>query len=137
MITELKTRLQEEVQALKLVAGATEFQAASETNPPVTPAAYVIRLRETGGPRATYSRVEQRVPTEIGIVLVVRNVADAKGAAAGVDMETLRSAVRTALLGWEPTGCDPLEFGAGGLLVFRDQHLWWQDSYRSTYDISE
>lgn len=137
MIAETIARLLAEVSALKLVAGATEFGAASESNPPATPAAYVIRLRETGGPRATYSRVEQRVPVEIGIVLVTRNVADAKGAAAGVDMETLRSAVRTALLGWEPPAADPLEFGAGGLLAFRDQHLWWQDSYRSTYDISE
>ncbi len=137
MITEIQTRLTDGVSALKLVAGATEFAAASESNPPATPAAYVIRLRETGGPRATFSRVEQRVPTEIGIVLVTRNASDAKGAAAGVDMEALRIAVRTALLGWAPIAADPLEFGAGGLLAFRDQYLWWQDSYRSTYDISE
>ncbi len=99
MIAEIQARLVQEVAALKLVAGATEFGVASESNPPATPAAYVIRLRETGGPRATFSRVEQRVPVEIGIVLVTRNVADAKGAAAGVDMEALRSAVRTGAAG--------------------------------------
>ena len=72
----------------------------------------------------------------LGIVMAVRNVADPKGNAASVDMEALRIAVRTALLGWNATGTDPFEFAAGGLLAFRDGHLWWQDSYRTAYDIS-
>lgn len=138
MIAEIIARLQSQVAppTLNLVGGAAEFQAASDANPNAVPAAYVLRMSERGGERLTYGRTEQRVPTEIGIVMVVRNVADAKGNAASADMETLRGAVRTALLGWNAAATDPFEFAAGGLLAFRDGHLWWQDSYRTTYDIS-
>lgn len=136
MIAEIIARLQSQVPTLKLVAGAAEFQAASETNPLATPAAYVLRMAENGGKSLTAAQVTQRVAAEIGIVIVVRNVADPTGAAAGADLETLRIAVRAALLGWAPPGCDRLEFAAGGLLAFRDGHIWWQDSYHSAYTIN-
>lgn len=136
MIAEIITRLQSQVAALKLVAGAAEFGAAADTNPTASPAAYVLRLSEQGGELLTYARTGQRVATEIGITLALRNLADAKGAAANVDLEALRAAVRTALLGWSAPSCDPFEFAAGGLLAFRDGFLWWQDAYRTAYDIT-
>lgn len=136
MIDAIIARLDAQVGSLNLVKGAADFQKAAESNPTATPAAYVLLLKEGGGPTATFSRTEQRVNAEIGIVLVVRNVADAKGASAGTDMATLRAAVRAALLGWEDGGRDPMEFAAGDLLAFRDGHMWWQDSYRTVYDIT-
>ena len=69
-------------------------------------------------------------------VACIEKRADAKGAAANVDLEALRAAVRTALLGWSAPSCDPFEFAAGGLLAFRDGFLWWQDAYRTAYDIT-
>lgn len=136
MIAAIVARLRDQVGTLSLISGAADFQKAAEANPTATPAAYVLLLTERGGPPATFSRTEQRVDAEIGIVLVTRNLADTKGAAAGTDMATLRAAVRTALLGWEDAGRDPMEYGAGGLLAFRDGHMWWQDSYRTRYDIT-
>lgn len=136
MITETIARLQSQVAALKLVAGAAEFQAASESNPIATPAAYVLRLSEKAGAQEGMAKVIQRVAAEIGIVIVLRNVADPKGAAADSDLDALRSAVRTALLGWAAPACDAFEYGAGGLLAFRDGHLWWQDSYQTAYTIT-
>lgn len=136
MIAEIIARLQSQVAALKLVAGAAEFGAAADANPIATPAAYVLRLSERGSESLTLARVEQRVGVEIGVVLALRNAADPLGAAANADLEALRASVRTALLGWVAPSCDPFIFGAGGLLAFKDGHLWWQDSFSTAYDIN-
>lgn len=134
MITEITARLKAEVSLLALVAGAADFQKASEANPTATPAAYVFVLRENAGPNGVAPDVHQRVAVEVGVILVVRNLGDVKGAAAGQDMETLRAAVKAVLLGWEPAaGYDALERGNSGLLAFRDGHMWWQDTYTTAF----
>ncbi len=133
MIDDIVTRLDTEVAALKLVGGAADFQNAAESNPKVTPAAFVIPLEDMPTASETTALV-QRVFVTIGVVLVVRNVTDAKGVAAKQDLEALRVAVKEKLLGWEPAeGCDPLERGPGRLLAFRDGHMWWQDIYKTAY----
>ncbi|MDD5297661.1 MAG: hypothetical protein PHU46_12180 [Rhodocyclaceae bacterium] len=138
MIPEIIARLKT-VPNLLLVDGAAGFAAAADpatgSKPRAAPAAFVLRLAESGEKSQTYMRVEQRVSAVIGIVYALRNVADAKGAAAGADLEALRQAGRAALLGWHPEGADPFEFDAGALLAFKDGYLWWQDSYRTRYDI--
>lgn len=136
MITEIIARLQSQVPSLKLVAGAAEFGAASAANPLATPAAYVLRLSERGSESLTLARVEQRIGVEIGVVIALRDAADPLGAAANADLEALRASVRTALLGWVAPTCDPFIYAAGGLLAFRDGHLWWQDSFHTVYDIN-
>jgi len=134
MIAAIAQRLDDNVAALKLVGGAVEFQNAAETNPTATPAAYVIPLEENPGPGAAVSIVIQRIAASVGVILVVRNVSDPKGAAAQGDMESLRAAVKAQLLGWQPTDAyDPLERGRSGLLAFRDGHMWWQDVYTTAY----
>jgi hypothetical protein len=82
-------------------------------------------------------RVEQRVPATVGVAICVRNVADAKGSGASLDLDTVRLAVRQSLLGWSPPGCDPVQFDSGALLGFKSGYLWWQDIYRTTYDITQ
>jgi hypothetical protein len=134
MISEIITRLQQAVPALKLVGGAAQFQNAAERNPNATPAAFVINLKENAAPTAVSDFVIQRVSVTLGVVLVVRNLSDAKGAAAGIDMEALSKAVKTQLLGWQPCeGYDPLERGSSNLLTFKDGHMWWQDTYLTSY----
>ena len=138
MISDVVTYLQTAVPALKLVGAAAQFQAAVESNPKATPAAFVISLGDDPGPSVMADQVIQRVATPLGIVLVVRNLSDTKGVAAGQDMEALRAAVKAALLGWQPAAeYDPLQRGRGTLLAFKDGHMWWQDIYlTATYDRS-
>lgn len=134
MIDEIVQRLRDTVPALKHIGKAVEFAAAVETNPPATPACFVIGLAETPGGVMTAESCMQRVSATVGLVLVVRNVGDKTGAAASSDMETLRKLVRAQVYGWAPAaGYDPLERGQGSLLVFRDGHLWWQDLFKTTY----
>lgn len=119
---------------LRLVAGAAEFQAAADTNPTAVPAAYVLALSEVAGPNPVAPDVHQRVAVEIGVVYVVRNVADAKGAAARADMEVLRAAGKAKLLGWSPAaGYDALERSRSQLLAFKDGFMWWQDGYTTAF----
>lgn len=136
MIAEIRTRLEDNKVALglKLVGAAADFQAAAESNPGATPAAYVIPLEEAPNPNQLDNLVIQRVVASVGIILAVRNVSDVTGKASELDMTTLRTAIKALLLGWSPaTGHDPLERGRGHLLAFRDSHMWWQDTYITAY----
>lgn len=136
MIDEVIARLTDQAPSFKQVAGAAAFQAAAESNPLATPAAYVLPLGERPEPNGLDNEqgVEQRVNVSIGIVIVLSNVADAQGAAAGSDLAALRGEVKAALLGWAPASADEvMERGPSSLLAFRDQHLWWQDTYTTAY----
>jgi len=138
MIDDVVAYLKASVPALKQVGAAAQFQNAVEANPKATPAAFVISLGDDPLPSAMADQVIQRVNMTLGVVLVVRNLSDTKGVAAGQDMEVLRAQVKAALLGWQPAPeFDPLQRGRGALLAFKDGHMWWQDIYlTATYDRS-
>lgn len=133
MISETIQRLDTSVAGLKFVGGAAEFSAAAEANPKATPAAFVILLADGAQPSGqSTGGVTQQVAVTLGVVYVVRNVADPAGAGGAADIASLREAGRAALLGWQPVAdADPYEFVRGSLLAFRDGHIWWQDVYRS------
>lgn len=134
MIDAVIARLTASVPMLKLIGGAAQFQTAAESLPKGTPAAFVIPLEENPGSNAMGDMVIQRVAVTFGVILVVRNVSDAKGEAARQGMETLRATVKAALLGWQPSPeFDPLERGRSGLLTFKESHMWWQDIYLTSY----
>lgn len=135
MIQETIDRLKAQVPMLKFVSGAASFQQASQSNPPAVPAAYVILFGEQAGPnRLADMQVMQQVKATVGICLVTRSVVDARGAEASNDMDELRKEVKSALFGWAPAeGKDPYERGAGGLLLFRDTHMWWKDDFVTAY----
>ena len=130
MIAQIIERLKP-LPGLKLVGSAADFAVASETSPRAWPAAYVLPLSE----RVLHDDglgddVTQVVEATYGIALALSNVSDAKGGAAAIDLDTLRAAVREALLGWCPAGCeDTFSYAAGALLGFANQVIWWQDAY--------
>lgn len=134
MIAEIIARLKAQVPALKLVGGVASFQGASESNPPALPAAFVFTVDESADENGLDVPMIQQVEVTLAVILVVRNVVDARGAAAGTDMETLRDAVLAALLGWTPDPeHDPLARRQSTLLAFRDGHMWWQDTWSTRY----
>ena len=139
MIQELIERIKATVPAFKFVGAAADFQAAAENCPAVTPACFVFSLGENPAPNALGDILLQHVQAAVGVVLVVRNLTDAKGVAAGIDMEALRKLVKAQVFGWTATpDLAPFERGASDLLAWRAGHLWWQDIYlTSYYDRSE
>lgn len=119
---------------LKLVAGAAQFQLAADSNPTATPAAYVLPMAESPGDRQFSGDDIQKFDVSVAVVLVLKTVADPKGGAVLDDLKTLRDAVKTSLLGWVPlTGYTSLSRGRANLLAFKDGHLWWQDTYHSSF----
>ena len=134
MINLTVERIETTVSGFKLVGGAIDFQAAVESNPKAVPACFVIPMREQPGPSIAADILQQKVTVTIGVILVVRNLGDQIGAAAGADLEQLRRAVREQLYGWTPDPVfDPFERGMGQLLAFRDGHAWWQDLFTTSY----
>lgn len=121
---------------IKLVGGAAEFQTLVESNaaPTTQPAVFVMVAQEAGGENTLGNAVEQEIKAGIVIVSVLKNVADAKGAAAMLDMIELRKRERALLLGWPPAAqYAPLEFDRGAMTAFKHSHLYWSDVYRTVY----
>ena len=127
-------RLTAEVSTLKQIGGSADFNAAIQGGPLTPPAAFVIPLAErpSDNELAT-TAVSQRDNVSCGVVFAVRNLRDALGREAHVELRALRIAVMTALLGWTPDSdvYDVFTFAPSGgrLLQFADQVLWWQDDF--------
>lgn len=135
MIAAIISRLKAEVSTLKTVEGAAGFQKASESNPTATPAAFVFLVNESADDLECIDEpIVQHVSVTLSVVLVVRHVGDSRGAAAGIDMETLRQAVLQALYGYRANAAqEPLARHQSTLIAFRDGHMWWQETFVTGY----
>ena len=129
-------RLKDQVQALRAVDGAAELAGAMERlrNPPE---AFVLLLAEDAGDNVLGDlAVAQMCRARFGVVLIVRNLASAAGAAAAEELRQLRLAVRQALVGWQhPDGECATTFVRGRLVSFNDQLLSWQDEFQTEFQI--
>lgn len=133
MVEALKQRIRQTVPELKFVGEAVDFQAAAESNPLATPACFVFLMDERPSKSQTDVLV-QRVEATVGVAFVVKNLKDAKGAAASGALDDLRRKVKDQVFGWQASAeLDPFERGASRLLAFRDGHVWWQDLYLTSY----
>lgn len=124
-------RLDSQVDALKLVAGAADFASAMQEPPRILPATYVLELgnRAAANSLATIA-VSQENTVRFGVIFAVQNLRDPRGEKAHTDLRTVRSSVMTALLGWAPDpDYDVVEYGGGQLLALENLVLWWQDEY--------
>jgi len=140
MIAGVQDRLSAQVPALRTVEGAVEFAALQK--PPLDaklPAAFVMAAEDRAAPNTMASQVlRQEVTRTIRVVLFVRSLRDARGAAAAEQLETLMDAVRDALIGWLPPGArKPLELQAGALLGFSDQTVAWAEDFTCTFNIEK
>lgn len=134
MIDLVIARIQSKVDLLKLVGESTDFQKAAETAPTVGPAAFVFTVADQADPTPTLGRVRQRVHETIAVVYAVENVLDRRGSGSRSAMDPIKTAVRAALLGWQPEGAlDPLSFVSGNQVAFRDGWQWWVDNFKTTY----
>lgn len=130
------TRLKDQVISLRKIGKAADLASAMQDGSNQFPRAYVLPNAEQGGqPRLMTGAVAQRRTPRIGIVLVVKNVRDMVGDAAGSDMEALRLLTDEALFGWKPDDAhSALMFAGGRLLNISNGEVWWQDDYTTDYD---
>jgi len=128
-------RLQTQCPSLKRVSTAADL-ASAKTDAKQFPCAYVLTLAEQGGAaRYMTGLVAQQRNVRIGVVLAVRNVRDATGAAASADMEVVRVETDAALFGYRADEAhEVLVFSQGKLLALIDGEIWWQDEYTTEFD---
>lgn len=128
-------RLKASVPALREIGGSATLDAAVKANRFAQPAAYVLPRKESGaeneiGPNG-YS---QLVKTSFSVVLVVKNVGDARGKKAHGDLQEVRGAVQQALINWKPEwAANPVEFDSGVLAEMDAGVIWWEDVYRTEF----
>lgn len=133
-LASIIAHLVDAVPALKLVGGAAQFERAA-AGLAALPAAFVLPAKETAEESPFMDQtVQQLVAVEFVVLVAARNLTDDEGAAAIESLETVRKAIRSALLNWAPDtishGC---EFLSGEILAFENGVLWWQDTYRTAY----
>jgi len=120
------------------IGGAAEYFAARETLKR-WPAAFVLPAKDTAAPNPfAEGAIDQQVIARYGVILAVRNLRDATGAAAMADLATLRQALWTKLLGWVPAdGFSPCTYGGGRLLELDEaaQVLWWVDEFDTEFHV--
>ena len=123
-------RLKATLAGFKDIGGAADLGAAM-AGAVVVPAAYVVPLADSAQPSQLTGVHEQLVTQSFGVILVVSNRRDAKGAAALGELAPLRLQVRAALTGWAPTTEGlPVEMAGGRLLnLDGDGRLWWSDEF--------
>ncbi len=133
-LAPIAARLQAQVSALKKVGLAAEFDAARKDVRPVPPAAFVLPLRETASGNEIENAISQRVTAQFAIVYAAQNLRDARGGQAHEDLDAIRVAGKTALLGWQPDpNHDPCEYVGGELLGLDGPLVWWQDVFATAF----
>ncbi|TFF20539.1 hypothetical protein E3C22_16660 [Jiella endophytica] len=134
IVAEIEQRLVERCQAhFAIIAGAIDL-ATVKDRPPASPAAYVVPLRDVSADNSRMSDVLQRTEMDVGVVIIVENVSDATGAAAGQDLEVLKTAVRKALIGWQPASAeDVVTHVSGELTSAKGGTVWWEEQFATAY----
>lgn len=128
LISEIKERFDDQCGDIFRVIGlVSDLAALKDIKPLATPAAYIFIKSEASGPNTLMNGLRQRTEFDIGIMLITTNVSDAKGAAAAVDIETLKGATRGALVGWQPaSAAGAIENIGGEIVKAANSTIWWE-----------
>ncbi len=137
IVAETITRLKAITpQPFRIIAGAIEL-AAVQQQPAAVPAVYVFIENEAAADNeAMTGAVQQRVETDLAVVIVASNAADASGGALASDLETLKAAVRTALIGWlPPSGFDVVTYVSAEVVRMRGGYAACQLTFSAPYHL--
>lgn len=129
-------QLQAATAALRLVQGLIELAALRQLPPRhLLPAAYVVPVSERAGDNRLTNAVAQRGEAVFGVLLVLSDLSDPRGDAAGDMLDVVRAEVSAALLGWTPPGATGPLLYDGGDAVDLDPNgaVWWMDRYRAPF----
>lgn len=138
-MAEIRTRLvAETMPPLRLVelVGSMPAARGQAAGVPQSPAAFLTLLGEEAQPnRYATGAHAQTIQTRFGVLLAVRDVSDAKGAAASEALDAVRETVISALAGWKPASVDEtIEFRRGSLIDIANGVSWWLDEFGTSYE---
>ena len=127
----VEDRIKNTITEFKDVSGAADLRTilASAVAPP---GCYIYREKATVKPNAMLNKVVQQKTEYIGLIVVTRNVRDARGGINADESEQLCDLIETQLLGYEPSqDFSPLEYAGGDLVLMRDGLHFWREVYKS------
>lgn len=129
-------RLKTKSVGFKQIEGAAEMENAIKNGIRVTPAGFVIALKEDAGSNTSGSlAVTQQVTDRFAVVYGIKNVSGAHGGEA-IDggLRDLRLATMQALIGWIPdTGFNICEFDGGSLISVDGGTVLWRDRFLTNH----
>ena len=125
----LESRIKAQIPAFKEVAGAADM-ANVMAGRLTDSGCYIFQERVTATDSQLLGATMQRLAVAFAVLIVVRNVKDARGADAADASYTLQASLKAALLGWCPdAGADPLEYSGGALVSFANGFFIWKDTF--------
>lgn len=139
-IQQIIDRLRSTVSTFRQVAGAADLAAVTNLSDFPTPCAYVLTAREVFEPAKTgYGTRGQQIPVQqasqvqFGVVLVVRNYREQRGAQVTDDLESMLTAERGALMGFIPDigGARPCQLRQGEIKRYDQSTAMWVDLWQT------
>lgn len=113
-----------------MVEGVAQLASLGNASPRATPAAFVFVDEEAAEENERLNGVLQRLHTDVGVILVTRDVSDATGGKAATDVDSLKRAVWGALVGWQPDSADDaLTYVGGRLARARDGYVTFEMTF--------
>lgn len=121
------------------VAGAARFELLPETANLVVPAAYVVPLDDQPHGRMALNSVRQGVDDNFAVIVAISNVPDERGqAAAATAVHSIRAALWSALLGFQPTlDYRGIDYQGGTLITLDRSRLWYQYEFSAYFEITD
>lgn len=102
--------------------------------PPAVPAAYVYIKEEAAAENTRINDVMQRTEVDVCVLIITRNLSDARGGAAATDIEVLKNAVRPACVGWQPASAiDAVENVGGQLISAIGGTVRWEHTFSAAF----
>jgi len=127
----LEARIRAQVPELKEVAGAADM-ANIMSGRLTDMGCYIFQERITAAENHMIGTTMQQLTLSFAVLLVVRNVKDARGADAADASYTLQARIQSALLGWSPeAGADVLAYSGGALVSFANGFFIWKDTFNT------
>jgi hypothetical protein len=133
-INDVIARLKAECPTLKnRVYGSVEQANALPTSIQ-TPCAFVIPMAEESEPNALIGGFRQRTTAQIGVVICIKNVKDARGESGHIELENVRKEVKAALNNWQAPDTEiPMEHRKGLNAGYDNLILRWNDVFTTQF----
>ena len=127
----IESRIKAQIPAFKEVAGAADMTNIMAGRL-IDQGCYVFQERITATESQLVGATQQRLAVSFAIIIVVRNVKDARGADAADTSYALQASLKKALLGWSPdVNADLMEYSGGTLVSFANGFFIWKDTFNT------
>lgn len=118
------------------VAGAAQFKLLPESAALPVPCAYVIPMDDNPGESMAINSVRQKLSDSFAVIVAISNVVDERGQGSVYTVDTIRSLLWKALLGWRPNlRYDGIVYEGGSIVALDRARLWYQFDFAADMEI--